>query len=86
MVGWAIGWYLIRNLYGGRFFKPDMHINAIVAHFIGEGQPEAMAAAVRELWPTVCSDSRLLPVHLGEVDFILWWYRQATNEPTETDE
>jgi len=34
MVGWAIGWYLIRNLYGAPFFKPDLHINAIVDHFL----------------------------------------------------
>jgi transcriptional regulator with XRE-family HTH domain len=85
MVGWAIGWYLIRNLYGGCFFKPDQHIEGIARRFF-KGDLNAMAAAVRELWPRVCSDPRFLDVHLGEVDYILWWYRQATNDPSDTDE
>jgi hypothetical protein len=81
MVGPAIAWYLIRNLYGGPFFKPDLHINAIVKHFFGEGKLDAMAAAVWRLWPQACSDKRFQQVHLGEVDYMLWWYRRATNKP-----
>jgi hypothetical protein len=29
----------------------------------------------------VCQEDKLRPVHLGEVDFILWWYRQKTGQP-----
>jgi hypothetical protein len=81
MVGPAIAWYLIRNLYGAPFFKPDVHINAIVNHFFGPGQLQTLEGAVRRLWPTICADRRFSRVHLGEVDYFLWWYRQATGEP-----
>jgi endonuclease III len=84
MVGDAIAWYLIRNLYGAPFFKPDLHINAITGHFFGTGKLHELAQAVRQYWPEVCSDERLKPVHLGIVDYILWWYRQATGEPNVT--
>lgn len=81
MVGWAIGWYLIRNLYGAPFFKPDLHINEIVAHFFGPEKLVEMTEVVHELWPKVCSEKRLLPTHIGVVDHILWWYRQKTGDP-----
>src|SRR5262249_47056961 len=81
MVGDAIAWYLIRNLYGAPFFKPDLHINPVAAHFFGHGELNEMAEASRRLWPEVCHDSRLLRGHLGEVDYVLWWYRQATGLP-----
>jgi hypothetical protein len=83
MVGEAIGWYLIRNLYGAPFFKPDLHINAIAMHFFGEAGIPAMSVAVRELWPQTCSDARFEKVHLGVVDYMLWWYRQTTNDPPD---
>jgi len=81
MVGDAIAWYLIRNLYGAPFLKPDLHIKAIAAHFFGAGGVEEMAALTRRLWPEICREPRLLPVHLAEGDYFLWWYRQATGEP-----
>jgi hypothetical protein len=82
-VGHAISWYLIRNLFGGPFFKPDVHIEVIAWHFFGDEEDpvEAMASAVRQVWPRVCSDRRLLPAHLGEVDYILWWHRRNTGLP-----
>jgi hypothetical protein len=80
MIGPALAWYLIRNLYGAPFFKPDLHINAIANHFFA-GDLEAMASAVRRLWPAVCKDRQYHPVHLGEVDFMLWWYRRKSNDP-----
>jgi hypothetical protein len=80
MVGDAIAWYLIRNLYGGPFFKPDVHITAIADHYFNS-RVDAMSQDVRKLWPQVCSDSRLKSVHLGEVDYILWWYRRITGDP-----
>jgi hypothetical protein len=83
MVGQATAWYLIRNLYGAPVFKPDIHICAIANYFFPEADDplSAMSTAVCELWGNVCEDRRFLPVHLGEVDFILWWYRQATGLP-----
>lgn len=83
MVGDAIAWYLIRNLYGGPFFKPDVHILAIANHFFGEADdPVAtLADAVKKEWANIMLDQRFLPVHLGEIDFILWWYRRSTGEP-----
>ena len=85
MVGDALAWYLIRNLYGAPFFKPDVHIKAIAGHFFGSAPDpvEALAAACRLHWPEVCSESRLLPVHLAEVDYILWWCRRETGEPAD---
>ena len=83
MVGDAIAWYLIRNLYGAPFFKPDLHINAIKRHFFGNGDLNEMSATVRQLWPQVCTDSRLARVHLGVVDYVLWWYRMNTGRPAE---
>ena len=80
MVGNATAWYLIRNLYGAPFFKPDLHINAIEKHFFCSGNLNEMSAAVRQLWPKVCTDSRISPVHLGVVDYILWWYREETGD------
>jgi hypothetical protein len=81
MVGRAIAWYLIRNLYGAPFFKPDLHINAIVKHFFGPDRLSEMSRAVRQLWPKVCDDPRWPVVHLGVADYMLWWYRQSTGEP-----
>jgi hypothetical protein len=83
MVGWALSWYLIRNLYGAPFFKPDLHINAIVKHFFGPDKLPEMSSAVRHLWPEVCADPRWPVVHLGVADYILWWYRQSTNDPPD---
>ena len=82
-VGHVISWYLIRNLFGGPFFKPDIHIKAIADHFFPDQKDplEYMGSEVRRVWPQVCSDSRLLPVHLGEIDYILWWYRRSTGVP-----
>jgi hypothetical protein len=80
LVGEAVAWYLIRNLYGGPFFKPDVHILAIAQHFFpDETAPvDALAVAARQEWPTACTDARLQPVHLGVVDYVLWWYRRST--------
>jgi hypothetical protein len=83
MVGNAIAWYLLRNLYGAPFFKPDLHINAIEKHFFGSGNLMEMSSAVRQLWPKVCTDVRISPVHLGVVDYILWWYREETGDPPD---
>ena len=79
----AIAWYLIRNLYGAPFFKPDLHIRAIEQHFFGNGDLGELSARVRQLWPKVCRDSRLAPVHLGVVDHVLWWYRQSMRDPPD---
>lgn len=83
MVGEATAWYLIRNLYGARVFKPDVHILAIAWHFFPQAATplEAMSQAVGELWKAVCDDKRFLPVHLGEVDYVLWRYRKTTGSP-----
>jgi endonuclease III len=83
MVGEATAWYMLRNLYGAPVFKPDVHICAIAKHFFPQAEAplEAMTVAVRELWEHVCQEKRLLPVHMGEVDFVLWWYRQSTGVP-----
>ena len=85
-VGDAIAWYLIRNLYGGPFFKPDVHINEIAMRFFPEtDQPlDAMSAEVRKCWEKVCKDKRFLPLHLGEVDYMLWWYKRKNALPSET--
>jgi hypothetical protein len=81
-VGDAIAWFLIRDLYGGRFFKPDVHILAIARHFFSGGDPlKELTDAVRQEWKSICTDKRFLPVHLGEVDLILWWYRRRTGIP-----
>ena len=82
MIGYALAWYLIRNLYGAPFFKPDVHILAIADYFYGQNPDPigALSHAVRALAP-VCTDSRLTPIHLGKADYILWWYRSNTGEP-----
>ena len=82
-VGFAVAWFLIRNLYGAPFFKPDLHINVIAHHFFKRAASplEAMSMSVRESWEGVCRDERLKPVHLGEVDYILWWHRSNTGLP-----
>jgi hypothetical protein len=83
MVGEATAWYLIRNLYGAPVFKPDVHIWAIAHHFFPDAKSplDSLSRAVRELWREICLDYRFLPVHLGEVDYIMWWYRQNTGLP-----
>jgi len=82
MVGEATAWYLIRNLYGGPFFKPDVHISAIAKYFFGSADAvEALAGAVRQAWPKACRDSRFQPVHLGEVDYILWRHQRSKGIP-----
>lgn len=80
VVGPAIAWYLIRNLYGAPFFKPDLHIKAIAAHYF-DGDLEAMALAVRRLWTDACPDAIFKQVHLGVADYVLWWHRQKTRQP-----
>jgi hypothetical protein len=79
----ALSSYLLRNLYGAAVFKPDVHIICIAEHFFGEYKDpiRAMTNAVKRLWPKVCNDERFLPVHIGEVDYILWWYRSRTGKP-----
>jgi hypothetical protein len=85
MVGPALAWYLIRNLYGAPFFKPDVHINVIAWHFFGQhADPlRALTSAIKEVWPQVCTDKRLLPLHLGIADHVLWWYRRETGQPAD---
>jgi hypothetical protein len=85
MVGEATAWYLIRNLYGARVFKPDVHICAIAWHFFPDAASplDAMSKAVKSHWAEVCQDERLLPVHLGKVDYVLWWYRASTGLPEQ---
>ncbi|SRR5713226_6843775 len=80
MVGDANGWYLIRNLYGARVMKPDVWIMRIAKRFFphAKSPPDALAEAVRRSWNRVCPNE---PVHLGKVDYILWWYSQATGYP-----
>jgi hypothetical protein len=82
-VGDAIAWYLVRNLYGGPFLKPDVHIKAIAEHFFGhrEDPLTAMSAEARRLWPQVCRDPRLLPLHVGELDYVLWWHKRKHGLP-----
>lgn len=84
-IGPVISWYLLRHLYGAPFFKPDQHIATIARHFFkGCRNPmRAMSDSVRMLWPKLCEDGRLLPVHLGEVDYILWFYRSETGLPAD---
>jgi len=83
MVGDALAWYLVRNLYGAPFFKPDLHINTIASHFFGKTRNslKELATAAVSAWPSVCNDKRFLPPHLGEIDYILWWFRQNTGLP-----
>lgn len=82
-VGDAIAWYLVRNLYGGPFLKPDVHIKKIAEHFFAESGDslEAMKAAARRVWPQVCNTSQLLPLHLGELDYVLWWHKRKHGLP-----
>ena len=82
-VGPALSLFMLRTFYGAPFFKPDIHIIAIANHFFGNHRQPIMAMtdAVRQLWPKVCTKSRFLPVHIGEVDYILWWYRRSTGKP-----
>jgi hypothetical protein len=82
-VGDAIAWYLVRNLYGGRFFKPDEHIKAIARHFLGEREDPIAAMRTEAIhgWPSVCQDRRFLPLHLGELDHILWWHKRKNGLP-----
>ena len=82
-VGEALSLYMLRTFYGAPFFKPDIHILAIADHFFGNHRRPIMAMtdAVRQLWPKVCTEPRFLPVHIGEVDYILWWYRRSTGQP-----
>jgi hypothetical protein len=84
MVGNATAWYLIRNLYGARVFKPDVFICRITDHFFpGAKSPwDALAQAVHEAWDQVCHEDRFRPVHLGEVDYVLWWYARKTGLPS----
>lgn len=88
MVGPAIAPFLLRNLFGAPILKPDLHIVAIATHFFGdEAAPvRALITAIEHHWDSVCTDQRFLPVHLGEVDYILWFYRQATGQPEVPDD
>lgn len=82
-VGDATAWYLIRNLYGAPVFKPDVHINACASYFFPSASDglSAMTEEVNRLWPVVCKDERLLPIHLGEIDYVMWRYRSLTGLP-----
>ncbi|MGH7173082.1 MAG: hypothetical protein ACRELG_22605 [Gemmataceae bacterium] len=79
----AIAWYLVRNLYGGSFLKPDIHIKKIAEHFFGQyvDPLAAMSAEAHRVWPHVCADPRLLPAHLGEIDYVLWWHGRKNGLP-----
>lgn len=83
MIGDANVWFLLRNLLGAPFLKPDIHIKAIADSFFGSKRDPvaALSAAVRASWGRVCRDRRLQPVHLGEVDYILWDHRRRTGRP-----
>jgi len=79
MIGEANVWFLLRNLFGAPFLKPDIWIKDIANRYFGAQKDPvaALSAAVRASWPRVCRDRRLLPVHLGEVDIILWAYERG---------
>lgn len=83
MIGDANVWFILRNLLGAPFLKPDLHIKVIANAFFGaKSDPlAALSVAVRASWPRVCRDRRLQPVHMGEVDYILWDYRRRTWRP-----
>lgn len=83
MIGEANVWFLLRNLLGAPFIKPDLHIKAIAAAFFGSTKDplRALSAGLRVSWPRVCRTPRLLPVHLGVADYILWDYRRQTGRP-----
>lgn len=82
-VGDALAWYLVRNLYGGRFFKPDLHIMAVARHFFGDAADPlaAMRGEAKRLWASMCKDTRFLPLHLGELDYFLWWHKRKNDLP-----
>ena len=84
MIGEANVWFLLRNLLGAPFLKPDLHVKAIAATFFGSTRDpiRALSTALRASWPRVCRMPRLLPVHLGVVDYILWDYRRLTGQPS----
>jgi hypothetical protein len=50
LVGEAVGWYLVRNIYGGPFFKPDTHIRCITHHYftgnLNGGSSEPLAKSL----------------------------------------
>lgn len=83
-VGYAIGYYLLRNLYGAPFLKPDVHILAIANSYFGDAA-DPLAALQFELhkcWDDASARlPRLRPIHMGICDYVLWWYRQRTGLP-----
>lgn len=83
MIGEANVWFLLRNLLGAPFLKPDIHIKAIAGGFFGATRDpiRTLSTAVRTHWERACRTRRLLPVHLGVVDYILWDYRRLTGRP-----
>lgn len=86
MVGKAIAPYIVRNLYGGAFFKPDVHIEAIAMHYFGgdADRIDQMTRASKALWPTVVptrAPAAAREPNIGIVDYVLWFYRQATGAP-----
>jgi PHD/YefM family antitoxin component YafN of YafNO toxin-antitoxin module len=85
MVGHAISWYLLRNLYGAPCFKPDVHILAIAEHFFGSAPDPVseLAGATERCWNACVGrhDPRLVEFHLGIADYLLWWYRRRTGLP-----
>ena len=91
-VGETTAWYLLRNLLGAPFFKPDIHIVAIAWHFFprAERPVHALVEATNQEWPGVCArhhaSKRVLCPHLGVVDYVLWWYRRETGEPPAAED
>jgi hypothetical protein len=81
----ANAWYLVRNLYGGRFLKPDVHILGVARHFFGHGAHPlaALRTEAKRLWLSVCQDARFLPLHLGELDYMIWWHKRKHGLPRE---
>jgi hypothetical protein len=86
MVGKALAPYLVRNLYGGSFFKPDVHIVAIAQHYFGD-MPDPvtrMAVAAKQAWPSIVPSTAHADLQLGNlgiIDYLLWFYRQAWQVP-----
>jgi hypothetical protein len=83
-VGYAISYYLLRNLYGAPFVKPDVHILAIANRYFGdEVDPlAALQADLHDCWDLAAARlPRLRPLHMGTADYVLWWYRQRTGLP-----
>jgi len=83
-VGYAISYYLLRNLYGAPFLKPDVHILAIANSYFGNATDPlaALQSELHKCWSDASARlPRLRPIHMGLCDYVLWWYRQRTGLP-----